>query len=1503
LYDPSLEHDSCGVGFVVQIKGLRSHSIVEQGLEMLARLSHRGGGGADPESGDGAGILVQLPHELLGRAVRALGFELPQRGRYAVGQVFLPVEPQARAACERALEEAAVEEGQKVMGWRDVPVETSQLGPMAAEVLPVVRQLFVRRRRVVPSAFERRLFVIRKLAENRIRSEGLDPSGRFHVASFSAQTIVYKGLVLPRRLAAFFTDLQSPRMVSALAMIHSRFSTNTFATWDLAQPMRFVAHNGEINTLQGNRNWCAARRSLLGTARFGGDLDRLFPIIVPGKSDTAQFDNMVELLNLAGRPLPHALMLMIPEAWEEDALMPSEARDFYEFNSSLMEPWDGPAALCFTDGTLIGATLDRNGLRPARYLITRDDRVVLASETGVLEIEPEDVVQKGRLSPGRMLLVDTEEGSILDDDAVKGELSQRWPYRRWLQKNTLTMDQFPHVQAPGRTEITQLGPLQRAFGYTNEDLRAVIRPMAQSGHEPVGSMGRASPLAVLSDQAPNLSNYFHQRFAQVTNPAIDPIRESLVMSLRTAIGPHGNTFNDTPEQCHRLTIPAPILRNGELSKIISMREGLFDAITLPALFELSAEASGLQSALDTLCLAAEEVVDDGYNLICLSDRGVDGAHVPIPILLAVSAVHYHLLKAGTRTQAGLVVETGEARGVHDFAVLLAYGVAAINPWLAMDTIQAEARKGRIAALDGSQTAFQQAVNQGLLKVMSKMGISTLSSFRSAQTFEAVGLDRDLVERYFRGTPSRLGGIDMEGLGREAIQRHQRGFGQQAPPDGDALPTGGRYRWRRAGEPHRWNPRTITGLQEAAWSGDPERYAAYSAATREQAGPGSTLRDRLELVLAAEPAVPLEEVEPAREIVRRFVTGAMSFGSISAEAHETLAIAMNRLGGRSNSGEGGEEPERWQLLPNGDDRRSKIHQVASGRFGVTARFLVNAEDLQIKIAQGAKPGEGGQLPGHKVNERIAKVRCSTPGVTLISPPPHHDIYSIEDLAQLVYDLQAVNPRARVSVKLVSQAGVGTVAAGVAKAGAGAVVIAGHDGGTGASPLSSVQYAGMPWELGVAETQQVLVQNGLRDRIRLQVDGGLRTGHDVVVAALLGAEEFGFATAALITLGCVMQRNCHLDTCSVGIATQGAEQRKRFAGKPEYVVSFLLMLAEEVRGLMARLGFRRFHELVGRVDKLRQRPATGHWKADLLDLSALLASSGQPPPGPQRCATEQRVALDDHFDQQLLAPAQEALERGLPLEVERPVRNIHRAVGSLLSGELARRPGSEALLEGTITVRLTGTAGQSLGAFLVRGVTLELEGDANDYVGKGLSGGRISIRPPSRSQFRADENVIIGNTALYGATAGELFVAGQAGERFAVRNSGAQAVVEGVGDHGCEYMTGGVVVVLGQTGRNFAAGMSGGMAFVFDRDRVFRERCNRDQVELESLVDEEDMGLVHGLLEDHVRCTDSELGRSVLATWQQAVPRFVKIMPREYKRVLQAQRALRVPLRPPPDQWRA
>ncbi|HEX8796210.1 MAG TPA: glutamate synthase large subunit [Polyangiaceae bacterium] len=1479
LYDPAHERDACGLGFVADLHRPASHQVVGMGLEILRRLAHRGAAGCDPCSSDGAGILIHVPHAHYERTLGHAGIELPLAGDYGVAQCFLSPDPATRAAEMRVLEEAVRHHNQKVIGWRDVPVDPTQLGPLARASMPVFKQLFIGR--MCPAGiFERTLFMIRKRAGRRAGEAGLEA---FYIASLSSKTVVYKGLALPERLDAFYLDLKADETRSRLALVHSRFSTNTFPTWERAHPYRHIAHNGEINTLRGNQGWMAAREPLLESDAFGEHLADFKPIIRPGGSDSASLDNVVDFLVAGGRSLPHVMMMLVPEAWEGQPEMPAERRAFYEYHASLVEPWDGPAALCFTDGRYVGATLDRNGLRPMKYVATRSGFVVAASEFGVADFEADDVIEKGRLQPGRMLLVDFERGRIVRDEEIKHEVATQKPYAQWLEGNKIDLGDIDRDLAAARTPSLAAGERQRrmrAHGYTREDLRVLLTPMATAGEEPLGSMGNDAPLAVLSERPQLLFRYFKQQFAQVTNPPIDPIREKLVMTLTSCVGGEGNLLVETPRQCRLLELPQPVLTNDELAALVGGVLGDFPVRVLPVLFDARASDPGaaLDSALVGLCAAAEEAVDDGASLIVLSDRSMDRAHAAIPVLLATSAVHHALARAGKRLRVGLVVETGEAREVADVALLIGYGAGAVNPYLAFEAIDA---LGVDVPRDERRAHYVHAIGKGLLKVMSKMGISCLSSYQGAQIFEALGVGQETVERWFPGTPSPIGGIGLPEIAREALVRHAIGFETPLLPmsDEEALDVGGVYAWRVGGERHLWSPRTVSALQKAVRLEDARSYEEYARAINEQGDAPFTLRGCWDLVPAAEP-VPLEDVEPAAKIVRRFATGAMSFGSISKEAHENLAIAMNRIGGKSNSGEGGEDPARFLPMANGDSRRSAIKQVASARFGVTAHYLVNADELQIKIAQGAKPGEGGQLPGHKVDEHIARVRHSVPGVTLVSPPPHHDIYSIEDLAQLIFDLKAVNEEARVSVKLVSETGVGTIAAGVAKAHADAIHIAGHDGGTGASPLSSIHHAGTPWELGLAETHQVLVLNGLRDRVRLQVDGQLKTGRDVAIAALLGADEFGFATAPLVASGCVMMRKCHLNTCPVGIATQDPELRARFAGAPEHVINYLFFVAEELRALMARMGFRTLDEMVGRTDHLAVR-MLNHPKAGTLDFTRVLqrpnaATRGWPSAQPSWVGATEEALVD---------AARISLKHKEPTTMQVSLTNADRAFGARLAGELARKHGAEGLADGTIVVEASGTAGQSFGAFAARGMLLVLEGDANDYVGKGLSGGVLAVRPPARAPFKSHENVIVGNTCLYGATSGRLYVAGRAGERFAVRNSGAEAVVEGVGDHGCEYMTGGIVVVLGATGRNFAAGMSGGVAYVLDEDGTFGSRVSKATVALEPM-DAEDDERLRALVEEHVAHTRSARGRAVLAAWGKR--RFVRVMPHEWKRVLEIRR---------------
>ena len=1442
LYHPAHEHDACGMGFVASLRGEKSHSIIQQGIQVLISLTHRGACGCDPETGDGAGVLIQIPHKFFARECAHLKIKLPAPGAYAVGMTFLPVERHQRLQCEGILERIVEEEGLEVLGWRDTPVDGAAVGRVARVSQPYIQQIFVGcPADLDEDSFERKLYVVRKRAEAEVAASDMEDGGMFYVPSLSARTIVYKGLLLAPQIANFYTELSDPDVASALCLVHQRFSTNTFPSWQLAHPYRYIAHNGEINTLKGNVNWMNARQSVLQSDLFGDDLQKVYPTIAPGGSDSASFDNAVELLFQAGRSLPHVMAMLIPEAWAGNPHMKPEKRAFYEYHASLMEPWDGPAAIAFTDGRVVGATLDRNGLRPGRYVVTHDDLVVMASETGVLDIEPERIKTKGRLQPGKMFLVDTVEGRIVSDKEIKQRLAMRQPYGEWLQENQITLDHLPEPARVHASDQSTILARQRAFGYTDEDLRMILEPMASKGEEPVGSMGTDTPLACLSDRPQLLFNYFKQLFAQVTNPPIDPIREEMVMSLVSYIGTERNILVETPENCHTLKLPHPILTNRDLEKLRRVSRGDLLAITLPALFRASDGEAGLKRALDELCQRASLAVQSGYSLLILSDRGVNKDYAPIPCLLALAAVHNLLVREETRTLVALIVESGEPREVMHFALLLGFGASAMNPYLAIETLEDIARRGDLPDDVNAEVAtknFIKAINKGLLKTFSKMGISTLQSYRGAQVFEAIGLNKDLVDTYFAGTTSRLEGIGLDVLTREAQMKHEHAFRPVTDFETE-LPAGGSYHYRANGEYHLLNPLTISKLQHAVRQSSFKTFQEYTDLIDEQSRNLATLRSLLQIKKSDEP-IPIEEVEPASEIVKRFTTGAMSFGSISKEAHETLAIAMNRIGGKSNTGEGGEDEARFRPDENGDLRRSAVKQVASARFGVTANYLVNADELQIKMAQGAKPGEGGQLPGHKVDDVIARIRHSIPGVGLISPPPHHDIYSIEDLAQLIFDLKNVNPQARIAVKLVAEVGVGTVAAGVAKAHADVVLISGDSGGTGASPLSSIKHAGIPWELGLAETQQTLLLNDLRSRIRVQTDGKLQTGRDVTIAALLGAEEFGFATTPLIAMGCIMMRKCHLNTCSVGIATQDPELRKHFMGQPEHVINFFFFIAEQVRQYMADMGFRTVDEMVGRVEMLESRPAIDHWKARGLDLSAILYNPPLPARVERHCVNAQDHGLHDALDYRLIEEARPALEDRAAVKMSLSIRNVHRSVGAMLSGEIARLYGSEGLPDDTIQVQLTGSAGQSFGAFLARGVTLTLEGDANDYAGKGLSGGRLVVYPPKTSTFAAEENILVGNVVLYGATSGEAFFNGMAGERFAVRNSGATAVVEGVGDHGCEYMTKGLVVVLGACGRNFAAGMSGGLAYVFDERFDFTERrCNRASVDVMPLLEAKDV----------------------------------------------------------------
>jgi glutamate synthase (NADPH/NADH) large chain/glutamate synthase (ferredoxin) len=1513
---------------VARLDNEPTHEVVTRAITALENLEHRGASGADPKTGDGAGILMQMPDELL-RAVA--GFELPPAGRYGVLMCFLPTDPDARRGAESLLERTVEAEGQQLLGWRDVPIDPNSTGAVAAACRPVIRQLFVGAGEAHASdqdAFERKLYVIRRICELSAEQEGT------YIASSSSRTINYKGMLISFQLAAFYEDLRDERCKSALALVHSRFSTNTFPSWELAHPYRVICHNGEINTVMGNVNWMRARESQLRSELFGEDLEKILPVVGPGNSDSATFDNVLELLMLAGRSLPHAAMMMIPEAYRNRDDLPEYLKGFYAYHSCLMEPWDGPASVAFTDGRVVGATLDRNGLRPGRWVETTDGHVVLGSESGLLDIPPEQVRRLGRLQPGKLFLVDLERGCIVEDEEVKREVATAQPYGEWYARNAV-----PFKKLPASSEVTlsdqPLRLRQRAFGYTQEDLKVLLTPMAVDAAEPVGSMGNDLSLAVLSDQAPPLFSYFKQLFAQVTNPPIDPIREEIVMSLATSLGNERNLFDETPEHAHKLLLDQPILLNRELETLRHVDHEVYKARTIDATWLVQKGPAGLADALKRLCNTATEAIAEGANILILNDRLLGPRRVPIPSLLAVAAVHHHLVLEGTRLRAGIIVESGEPREVHHFATLIGYGASAVNPYLLLETLDELVVEKRVMRPGGNggppvevgaEEAAQnlvKAIGKGLLKTISKMGISTIQSYRAAQIFEAVGLERGLIDEHFTGTASRIGGVGLEVLAEEALERHARAYPVTRDP---LLPVGGVYAWRRDGEHHMWNPETIALLQhavreagrngdgsaasvstsggdvEAALNGDAdalatvrespamEKYREYARAVNDDAARRATLRGLLEIgggAGEARESIPLEQVEPATEIVRRFCTGAMSLGSISREAHETLAIAMNRLGGRSNTGEGGEDPVRFTPDPNGDRRRSAIKQVASGRFGVTIHYLVNADELQIKMAQGAKPGEGGQLPGHKVDEYIGSIRHTTPGVGLISPPPHHDIYSIEDLKQLIYDLRCANPEAQVSVKLVSEVGVGTVAAGVSKANADRVLIAGHDGGTGASPLSSIQAAGVPWEIGLAETQQTLLLNDLRSRIVVQTDGQLKTGRDVVVAAMLGADEMGFSTAPLIATGCIMMRACHLNTCPVGIATQDPELRKRFQGTPEHVVNFFFFVAEEVREILASLGLRTLDEAIGRVDLLGVGRALDHWKARGVDLTHLLTHVELDSQAPRHRVEPPPPVLDDALDWELVRGAEPAIERGEGVRMSMPVRNRNRCVGGILSSHIARRHGAEGLPEGSIEVDLEGSAGQSFGGWLAPGVTFTLRGDAQDYAGKGLSGGVFAIRPREGmgEHFRAEQNVIVGNTVLYGATRGRAFFRGLAGERFAVRNSGASAVVEGVGDHGCEYMTGGRVVVLGPTGRNFAAGMSGGVAYVLDEHGEFPARCNMGMVGFEELSEPDQIEL-RAMIEEHRARTDSPVAAGVLARWEQLIEAgaFVKVMPQDYKRVL-------------------
>ena len=1525
LFDPAQEKDSCGVGFIADIKGRKSHKIVEDALTILLNLEHRGAVGADPRAGDGAGILVQMPHTFFAKKARDLGFALPAPGHYAVGALFMPHDAEWRTAIMQTYADVVAQEGMELLGWRDVPTDNSTLGETVKPTEPRHMQVFVSRGKIASEdEFERRLYILRKTISRLLYSRRERSTSHYYPVSISCRTLIYKGMFLADQLGTYYPDLRDPDFASALAMVHQRFSTNTFPTWSLAHPYRMVAHNGEINTLRGNNNWMAARQASVSSPKFGDDIGKLWPISYEGQSDTACFDNALEFLTMGGYSLAHAMMMLIPEAWAGNPLMDEERRAFYEYNAALMEPWDGPAAIAFTDGRQIGATLDRNGLRPARYIVTKDDRIIMASEVGVLPIPEDQIVTKWRLQPGKMLLVDLEKGRLIPDEELKSTLAKSHPYREWLDRTQIVLEELPTSNDAAPISNLALLDRQQAFGYTQEDLKILMTPMATTGEEAIGSMGNDAPISALSDKPKLLFTYFKQNFAQVTNPPIDPIREELVMSLVSIIGPRPNLFDlEGASRTKRLEVHQPILTNANLEKIRAISEvaeSHFKSITLDATWPAETGAAGMEDAITALCTKADEAVRDGINIIVVSDRRAGADRIPIPSLLACAAVHHHLIREGLRTSVGLVVESGEPREVHHFACLAGYGAEAINPYLAFETLIA--MKGELPQkLDDKEIVkrYIKSIDKGLLKVMSKMGISTYQSYCGAQIFDAVGLKSEFVNTYFTGTATRIEGVGVEEVAEEAVRRHHMAFGDM-PIYRSMLDVGGDYAFRVRGEDHVWNAATVAALQHAARGNSYERYRQYAALINDQTEKLTTIRGLFRLKAAHEDGrepVPIDEVEPAAAIVRRFATGAMSFGSISREAHTTLAIAMNRIGGKSNTGEGGEEADRFKQLPNGNSMRSAIKQVASGRFGVTAEYLVNADMMQIKIAQGAKPGEGGQLPGHKVDKTIAKVRHSTPGVGLISPPPHHDIYSIEDLAQLIFDLKNVNPDGDVSVKLVSEVGVGTVAAGVSKARSDHVTIAGFEGGTGASPLTSIKHAGSPWEIGLAETHQTLVGNRLRGRIAVQVDGGLRTGRDVVIGALLGADEFGFATAPLIAAGCIMMRKCHLNTCPVGVATQDPVLRKRFTGQPEHVINFFFFVAEEVREIMAALGYRAVNEMIGQVQMLDVREMVDHWKARGLDFSRLFTKPDVPATVAIYHREQQHHKIHDIIDRKLIAEAKPALEHGTRVELASLITNTDRTTGAMLSGEIAKRYGHEGLPHDTITVKFKGTAGQSFGAFLARGVSFELEGDANDYVGKGLSGGRIVVRPSDEAGILPEQSIIVGNTVLYGAIEGECYFRGVAGERFAVRNSGAVAVIEGAGDHCCEYMTGGVAVVLGPTGRNFAAGMSGGIAYVLDQDDAFASRCNMAMVALEPMPAEEEVNArvyhhardleAHGLVEvmadmsqfdaarlyllisRHAHFTGSTVAKKILGDWSTWYPKFRKVMPVEYRRALNEMKA--------------
>lgn len=1483
LYDPRFEHDSCGVGFVCDINGRPSGDIVRQGIHVLTRLSHRGATGADPKTGDGAGILIQIPHEFFEKVCpKEAGIKLPPKGGYGVGLVFLPTDPKESAHCRKILQKASKEEGQSVIGWRKVPVDPTEIGTTAKATQPVIEQVFIRKDPAITDnlLFERSLYIIRKKTENAIRSSKLKEKDFFYITNLSARTLSYKGLLMPDQLGEYFLDLKDPDLKSAIALVHSRYSTNTFPTWDLSQPFRFIAHNGEINTLRGNMNWMRAREGMLANGLLGKKVKEILPIIVPGGSDSATLDNVFELLVLSGRSIAHAAMMLIPSAWEQNDAMSAKLKDFYRYHSCVMEPWDGPAAIAFTDGVRIGACLDRNGLRPARYIITKSGRVVMASEVGVLDIPDPEISVSGRLEPGKILFINTELGKIMNDAELKDEIAGKRPYGEWAKNNVVSFNMLP---GPDKRMIRAIDIPRdlKAFGYSREDLKVIIKPMAEKGLEPVGSMGNDTPHAVLSAKPQLIYNYFKQLFAQVTNPPIDPIREELVMSLSSYVGPEKDLLSEGPDHCHKILVRHPILLDEELLKISEIKMNGFKTSTISILFDVS-DKNGFTASLDRICRESVSAINKGSSFIILSDRGVDSKKCAVPALMAMGAIHHHLLNKAMRARVGIIVETAEPREVHHFALLFAYGADCVNPYLALRAVEGLVGEGEIISdVNTAKKNYIKAVEKGILKILSKMGISTLSSYKGAQIFEAIGLGPEVIDRCFEGTVSRIGGASFADIRHDCLSRHAEAFPENGLLD-TVLNTGGVYQWKRDGEFHLWNPDSISRLQDAARSGDYNKYKEFASLINDQSKNPTTIRSLFKFKTGK--PIPIDEVEPVSEITRRFATGAMSFGSISKSAHESIAIAMNRLNGRSNTGEGGEDPARFTHEPNGDSKRSAIKQVASGRFGVTTNYLVNADELQIKIAQGAKPGEGGQLPGHKVSQIIARTRYTTPGVTLISPPPHHDIYSIEDLAQLIFDLKNVNPRARISVKLVSEIGVGTIAAGVAKGHADMILISGGDGGTGASPLSSIKHAGIPWELGLSETHQTLVLNDLRSRVRLQTDGQIRTGRDVAIAAILGAEEFGFATAILIVLGCVMLRHCHLNNCSVGVATQDDSLEHRFTGRPEHIVNYLTFIAEETREIMASLGIRRMDDLIGHTELIEQNRSVELPRGAKLDLSGILHKPLTEDGIKTRCCVEQDHGLEGILDKKILRSAENAIKDARPVKITLDIKNSNRSVGAMLSGTVASSYGEAGLPEDTISCKFTGIAGQSFGAFLVKGITFELEGMANDYVGKGMFGGKMAIYPPKGVTYKPGDNIIIGNTTFYGAINGEAYIRGMAGERFCIRNSGVSAVVEGVGDHGCEYMTGGCVAVLGKTGRNFAAGMSGGVAYVYDVDGNFRSRCNKEMVELEALG-EDDRGVLRKMITSHYDYTDSAVAREILDNFVSRTKLFVKVIPKEYKRILE------------------